>query len=372
MAGFKARRAALWVSGFIAVAVLVALGGWLFLMHEMRARVTDALGPLGSAEDVQVGYARITLSRVRLRGPQGWPTDDTLRAERVILNIDMKALLTNHVHIPHVTVDGFYLSVARFPDGQVQLLPNLNEPTREALARSDQQAQHAREARQIDHVTFERGAMEFFDQSVRTPPYRILISNARANIDDLQLPALDNKTTLDMSGTIKGPAHTGTVGFNGWMVINTKDSQTHTSLRNVDIATLDPYLLRKAGARTTVTGGTLDLTLDATVQNYRIHAPGTLVVNHLQLSDNGDPLDTFLSIPTKAAIAALKDHGQIKLDFELDGDLHDPKFSLNESLTRKIAAGFAKALGVSTEGVAKGAGDAVKGIGNALKNLLSK
>jgi hypothetical protein len=95
------------------------------------------------------------------------------------------------------------------------------------------------------------------------------------------------------------------------------------------------------------------------------------VLNHLQLSEGGNPLDTFMSIPTKAAIAALKDRrDQIKLDFVLDGNLRDPKFSLNESLSKKLAAGFAKALGVSAEGVAKGAGDTVKGIGNALKNLL--
>lgn len=372
MASLKARRAALWASGVIAVLVLALAGGWLFVMHEMKLRVLDALGPLGSAEEIDTGYARITLSRVRLRGPQGWPTGDTLRAERVILNIDMKALLTNRVHIQHVSVDGFYLSVARLPNGDVQLLPTLNDDTRVAIADTDNQVKHAREERVIDHVTFERGTMEFFDSTVSQPPYKILITNARANVDDLHLPALDNKTTLDMSGTIKGPSHAGTVGFNGWMVIASKDSNTHTNMRNVDIVTLDPYLLHKAGARTKVTSGTLDLTLDAAVQNYTIHAPGSVVVNNLQLSDNGDPLDTFLSIPTRAAIAALKSHGQIKLDFVLDGNLHDPKFSLNESLSRKMAAGFAKALGVSTEDIAKNAGDTVKGIGSALKNLLSK
>jgi hypothetical protein len=135
--------------------------------------------------------------------------------------------------------------------------------------------------------------------------------------------------------------------------------------------TLDPYLLKKAGAKSTVTGGTIDLTLDAAVKDYRIHAPGAVVLNHLQLSEGGNPLDTFMSIPTKVAIAALKDRReQIKLDFVLDGNLRDPKFSLNESLSKKLAAGFAKALGVSAEGVAKGAGETVKGIGNALKNLL--
>jgi hypothetical protein len=372
MAGTKARRVALWAGAVIVVLLLAVVGGGFFVAHEMKARVLEALGPLGSVEDIDVGYARITLSRVRLRGPQGWPTDDTMRAERVTLNVDMRALLSNRVHLRHVTVDGFYLAIVRFANGRVELLPSLRQSTREAQAGSSEAAAHAQEDRMIDHVTFERGAMEFFDESVQTPPYRILISDARANIDNLHLPALAEPTTLEMTGSIKGPSHTGTVAFNGWVKIANTDSQTHTTLHNVDIVTLDPYLLRKAGAKTSITGGTLDLTLDATVHDYRIHAPGSVTLNRLQLSDDGNPLDTFLTIPTKLAVAALKNHDQIKLDFELDGDLRDPKFSLNESLMKKLAAGFAKVVGVNTEGVAKNAGGVVKSIGDTLKNLFGK
>ncbi len=109
------------------------------------------------------------------------------------------------------------------------------------------------------------------------------------------------------------------------------------------------------------------------MQNYRIHAPGSLTLNHLQIGNSGNGANTFMSLPTKIAIAALKDRKeQIKLDFTLDGDLRDPKFSLSESLSKKLATGFAKALGVSAESVAKGVTDTVRGIGNALKNLLGQ
>jgi len=42
----------------------------------------------------------------------------------------------------------------------------------------------------------------------------------------------------------------------------------------------------------------------------------------------------------------------------------------SESLLTKMGNGFASALGVSVEGVAKGAGETVKDLGNALRNLL--
>jgi hypothetical protein len=176
-----------------------------------------------------------------------------------------------------------------------------------------------------------------------------------------------------MTGRIKGPQHTGTVSFNGWVKIATKDSQTTTQLRGVDIVTLDPYLLKKVSAKTPVAGGTLDMTVTATVQNQQLHAPGVMTIDHLQLADTGDPLDTFLSLPTKIAVAALKRHGdRITLHFELDGNLSDPKFSLNESLATKLSSGFAEALGVNVKGVAKGVGETLKGLSGALRNLIGQ
>ncbi|VXC45769.1 conserved hypothetical protein [Burkholderia sp. 8Y] len=374
MAGRRAQRGARWAVGIVVALVVVVIGGWLFVAHQMKERIRETLGPNGSVDEIDVGFGQITLSRVRLRGPQDWPTTDALRAERVVLDVDMRAVLSNRVHLRDVSVDNYYLSIARSADGRVRVLPGLKDTAREADAKpGDKAAEHAKEEKLIDRVTFERGAMEFFDASVRQPPYRVLISDARATIDHLHLPALTDRTALSMNGSIKGPSHTGAISWGGWMVIANKDSQTRATLRGVDVSTVDPYLLKKAGAKTAVTGGTIDMTIDANVRNYRIHAPGTLTLNHLQISDGDGPLDTFLSIPTKAAIAALKDRKEeIKLDFVLDGDLRDPKFSLSESLSKKLAAGFAKALGVSAEGVAKGAGETVKGIGNALKNLLGQ
>lgn len=375
MAGSGARRGALWGTGIVVALVAVVMGGWLFVVHQMKERILETLGPNGSVEEIDVGFGHVTLSRVRLRGPKDWPASDAMRAERIVLEIDMHSLIARPIHLRSVSVDNYYLSIVRSADGRVRILPGLKQSARAADAspESRERYEHAQEEKLVDRVSFERGSMEFFDSSVQDPPYRVLIGDARATVDHIHLPALTDRTDLSMTGSIKGPSHTGNVSWGGWMVIANKDSQTRATLRNVDVQTLDPYLLKKAGAKAAVTGGTIDMTVDSTVKNYRIHAPGTLVLNHLQISDSGNPLDTFLSIPTKAAIAALKDRKeQIKLDFVLDGDLRDPKFSLSESLSKKLAAGFAKALGISAEGVAKGAGETVRGIGNALKNLLGQ
>jgi len=369
------QRVALLAGVIVAVVVLASLGGWRLVVAEMKQRVLEMLGPLGMVEKIDIGFSNVTLTHVRMRAPRDWPAGDTFRAERVALEFDLRSLLAKQVHFRNVTVDSYYLSVVRSVDGRMHLLPNLNQATREAEGQAPASAKRANDKKLIDHITLTRGTIEFFDQSVQKPAYRLLITDVGATVDHLNLPELTDATTLNMTGSIRGPSHTGTVSFGGWIKIASSDSHTHTTLRNVDISKLDPYLLKQAGTKAAVKSGTIDLSLDATVRNYRIRAPGTFTLHHLQLkeSEDGNPLDTFLSIPTNAAVAALKDHhGEIKLKFQLDGDLRDPKFSLNESLSEKLGAGFAKALGVGAQGVAKGAGETIKGIGGALLNLLPK
>ncbi|PQV45422.1 DUF748 domain-containing protein [Paraburkholderia sp. BL21I4N1] len=374
MAMSKGKRWIVAVGGVLLVLIVVAIGALQFAQREVKARVIAALGPLGSADSIDVGLTSVHLTNVVLKAPPGWPAGDPLRADEITLTPDIRDLIARRMHLRSVVVRGFDMAVLRAKDGTIGLLPNL----RQSVNQADDQASGAAALatprdKLIDHISFEQGNFHFYDMTVGPPAFKVTVSNANATVDHLHLPALSEPTNVNLTGSIKGPAHTGTVSFYGWIKIASKDSQTTSTLRGVDVTMLDPYLLKKAGAKAQVTGGTVDLTVDSTVRNYQLHAPGTVTVHNLQLADSGDPLDTFMSIPTKAAIAALKAHnGDITLHFVLDGNLRDPKFSVREGIVKRIGADFAKTLGVSVEGVAKGAGETVKGLGNALKNLLGQ
>ncbi|WP_176061145.1 DUF748 domain-containing protein [Paraburkholderia sp. BCC1876] len=374
MAMSKGKRWIVAVGGVLLVLIVVAIGALQFAQREVKARVIAALGPSGSADSIDVGLTSVHLTNVVLKAPPGWPAGDPLRADEITLTPDIRDLIARRMHLRSVVVRGFDIAVLRAKDGTIDLLPNL----RQSVNQADNQASGAAapatpREKLVDHISFEQGNFHFYDMTVGPPAFKVTVSNANATVDHLHLPALTEPTNLNLTGSIKGPAHTGTVSFNGWIKIASKDSQTTSMLRGVDVTMLDPYLLKKAGAKAQVTGGTVDLTVDSTVRNYQLHAPGTVTVHNLQLADSGDPLDTFMSIPTKAAIAALKSHnGDITLHFVLDGNLRDPKFSVREGIVKRIGADFAKTLGVSVEGVAKGAGETVKGLGNALKSLLGQ
>ena len=377
MAMSKARRWAIAAGGVLLVLIVVAVGALQFAQREVKERIIAALGPLGSAESIRVGLTSVHLTNVLLKAPPNWPAGDPLRADEITITPDIRDLLARRMHIRSVVVRGFDIAVLRSKDGAIRLMPNLRQSINGPINGSDDEASGAAtpssREKLVDHVSFERGNFHFYDMTVGPPAFKVTVSNANATVDHLHLPALTEPTNVSVTGSIKGPTHTGTVSFGGWIKIASKDSQTTSTLRGVDVVMLDPYLLKKTGAKAQVTGGTVDLTVDSTVRNYQLHAPGTVTIHHLQLADSDNPLDTFMSIPTKAAIAALKTHnGDITVHFVLDGNLRDPKFSVQESLMTRLGTGFAKAMGVSVEGVAKGAGETVKGLGNALKNLLGQ
>jgi hypothetical protein len=159
------------------------------------------------------------------------------------------------------------------------------------------------------------------------------------------------------------------VTVNGWAEIATKDSEVRTRLAGVDLVAFQPYLIK--AAETGVRRGALDLDLQSTVQRNRLRAPGRIVLSGLELNAGR----SFMGMPREAVVQMLKNgDGRIVADFELSGDIADPKFSLNESLLAQVATASAKVLGISLEGLAAGIGSAggaaAEGIGSALGRLL--
>ena len=104
--------------------------------------------------------------------------------------------------------------------------------------------------------------------------------------------------------------------------------------------------------------GRLDLDLDATVRQQRLHAPGTVVLTDLALGRGG----SFAGVPQQLVVAAMRQRGRIELKFTLAGRLDDPAFSVNENLATRIAVGLAASLGVSVGGAVEGLGGLIKGL----------
>ncbi len=345
------------------LAVLVAAGALLFqvAVRQLRSGIEQALGPRASVGALDVTWSGIELRELRLRAaPKGWPAADELRAARVKVVPELSSVFGSVWRVRSVTIEEAYVSVLRTRDGRLRVVPALLEgrPAQEKEA----SATAAPQVR-IGRVLLTGASVEFFDASVRQPAHRMRIAELRTELEDLSLPALDRPVRIELHGVFKGPKRDGSIDISGQVTPSTRDAQLSARLQGVDLISLEPYLLKvnEAGVRR----GSLDLQLDATVARNRLHAPGQLTLTDLELGSGGGLLGTFVGVPRQLVIASLSRNGRIDLKFTLDGRLDDPKFSLNEALALRAAAGLAESLGVSVGGV-------VEGVGNMFKGLLGQ
>lgn len=361
-----ASRLTRWTLIAVAAAAVIAAAaaiGLNFATKELKSRIESALGPESEVGDIVVGWSAIEIHRLRIRGPKGWPAADTLRAQRIVVAPDLRALLSAQVRVSRIAVEEAYLSMLRTRDGRLRVVPSLLEKEKDAGKTGS-----AAPPVHIGTIELTNGVLEFFDATVRQPPHMLRIEQLRATVESLNVPELSGRTQLKLEGVVKGVQRNGTLAVSGWGELATKDSEITMTLRGVDLVTLQPYLIKTS--ETGVRRGSLDLDLKSTVHKNVLRAPGTLTLGGLELASGGGTLGTFMGMPRQAVLNALKNRNdQITLRFTLAGNLNDPKFSLNEDFYRRAGSGIAETLGVSFEGLARGVGGVTRGIGDAVKKL---
>ncbi|WP_157603902.1 DUF748 domain-containing protein [Rhizobacter sp. Root1221] len=349
----KRVRSMMWGGAVLAVAVVVFLV-FQVAVRQLRAGIEQALGPRASVDSLEVGWSGVVLTGLRVRAERpGWPADDELRADRVRVVPALSSLFSDAWRVNLVRVEGAYVSVLRRRDGGLQVVPGLVRPSAKPAAATGRPVH-------IGRIELVDATVAFYDASVRQPAHRMRLERLNAELEDIALPALDRPVSVALQAVFKGPKRDGDISIQGQVTPATRDADIAARLTGVDLIALEPYLLKvsEAGVRR----GTLDLSLDAKVARQHLHAPGVLVLKDLELGAGGGMFGTFAGVPRQAVLASLSRDGRIDMKFTLEGRLDDPKFSLNETLSLRIAAGLAESLGVSIGGVVDGVGGVIKGL----------
>lgn len=350
--------------GLIALMVLGALiaaglVGFRFAVGVLKGKVVEALGPESEIDDIRVGWSSVELRGLRIKAPTGWPAAETFRAERVTIVPSLRSVLSREIGVQSITIVRSYLSALRTTEGPLQVIPSLLTGT---AGRGEPAAPPAAAPRTltIGRITFLDGVLEFFDATVTQPPFKIRLEQVQATVRDLLVAALTGKTRVELAGVLKGVRRDGTVTIAGWVEFATRNSSVKTTLRGVDLLALQPYFIK--APETAVRKGALDLDLQSDVSKGRLMAPGKLTIAGLELAPATSAVGTFMGMPREVVLASLKNKDdRIATNFVLEGDIDNPQFSLNESLTTRLASSLAETLGVSLGGVAKG----VEGLGQS-------
>lgn len=374
----RTRRWLLTIGGILAVLLIAAFAAFQFAIKALKSQVEQALGPHGEVKEIRVSLTGVEVTGIRIRAPDvpvsagganksSWPAEDQLRAERIVIVPALRDLLSAKVVLHSIRIEGAYLSMLRAKDGRMRVLPSLLE---KAVAEDGKAGAPPVTIGKIELVN---SVVEFFDATVHQPPHKIRLEQINASVEKLSLPDIKGQSKISVEGTLKGVRRDGTISISGPIELASKESELTTRLRGVDLVALQPYLIK--AAETGVRKGTLDLDLKSTVKNSVLHAPGTLSLSGLELAPTGS--GTFMGMPRNAVVSMMKDKsGQITIKFTLDGNLNDPRFSLNENFMTRVGSSMAGTLGISIEGLAKGVGSAgsgiAKGVGDSLGKLFGK
>jgi len=350
-----------------AAAVAVLLGVATFAVHDARQRILQALGPRTTVGAISLSYPTVTLRDVRVAAdpaPGAWPADEEFDAQEVAIDITAASLWGYRrgepLTIADVRVRDGTLVMLRTP-GHLAMLPALRDSSRaRAAALQSSQAVAPGEAATalvIEHMRFERMAVDLRDATLPARPHRLRFEQVHGTVADLELPRLAEPIALDLQGVLKGSERDGQVSLKGSLTPAAHDANLAVRLSGIDMIALQPYLL-KLGERS-VRHGRLDLALDAGIVDRQVHAPGQLAITGLEFGDDGG---TFAGVQRRAVLAALKRDGRIALKFTLEGRTDDPKFSLDENLALRLAAGLGESVGGGVKSVVSGVGSAIKGL----------
>ena len=341
-----------WTLIIIGSTALVAVGFYIayrVALGELRTRVVSALGAQSEIGDLHVSFKDIVITDLKINAPTGWPSRQTLSAMRVVISPDLGSLVSGTLRVNRITAERAYLAVLRDRNGKMRVLPNLTEKMSASGGKGDGSATTTR-AVLIEAIELKDSAVSYFDAEIRSPALEVKLDNVNARITDLRMPSLTGKSDIALTANIRGTTQSGTLAVKGQMEFATRDSNIKTTLRDVEILVLEPYLIK--AAETGVRKGTLDLDLTANIVSQRLTAPGLLTLKNLELRSGDNVASTFMGMPRDTVINLLRQRdGRIEVPFKLEGNLNDPRFALDSAFKTRLGIAAATALGVSLSGL---------------------
>lgn len=128
----------------------------------------------------------------------------------------------------------------------------------------------------------------------------------------------------------------------------------------------------------------MSLEIDLKIKSRIISAPAKAVLSNLEFKSGAGYGSKFIGVPRDLVLKLLKtNNNEIIIDFIIEGDMSDPKFSLRESFIKRMTLNLAEKLGLGVveagksvvglgaEGV-KEIGKGVKSLGEGIKKLFGR
>lgn len=319
---------------------------------------------------VEVRWGQVKAQKARLADGAG---KTMAMVEDVTLKADFMGLLKGAYILDETVLLKPYLLIETDRKGAI-VSPVLPAPVAQPTSKGSEKPLILRGIRVAE------GSLDILEGQGKRSPVPIRLRDIELSIDNLEVPPADRVASFRLKASIPGKTGTGSIEASGTINLRTRDSRGHIDIRGMDMVPLKPYYENLGTAE--ITRGFLDLTMDFTVASGKVKAPGKAIVKNLQFETRPGLTGAFAGVPLKGLVAVLKKgNDEIPFTFIVEGDLHDPRFSLKENLARRLTFGLAEQLGLSvgnmgeslvSEGGRSGrkAGEALKDLGEQLKKKI--
>jgi hypothetical protein len=331
------------LAAFLALAIaLLAYNANKIIKHELQ----QFLGKGFSVEEISLRWGHVEVREIRLLRPD---SKEAFSAKDLEVRADFIGLIKKEDVISDITLDTPNLFLEVDKRGKI-IFP---WPKRGNNGRTDrvQGKSPDKGARPflIKKFKIKHGSLDYLDRKVSARPALIQLREVRAELHDFSTPPDNRMSDYAIAASIPGRLKKGSLKAEGTLNRSTRDTKSKLAIRDLDITQLRPYFEKKGDVE--VTQGLLSLDADIVVEKAKINSSGKIMIRGLAFrTDSGG----ILGLPQLAVTKLLKDsHEQISLDFTIEGDLNNPRFSITDSLIQQLSLSLAKLLGMPVEAISK-------------------
>jgi hypothetical protein len=337
------------------------------IKHELES----FLGEDFSARKIDLHWGEVEALDISFKNPAG---KEVFKAERLVLEADFIGLLKKKYTLSNLSLENPYILLEKDTKGKI-----ITPFPKKGSQKEEEKPMLPVFFKKI-HVT--NGSLDYFDRSASIKPVLTKLRNVELEFKDLTFPPGDNFSSYNLSASILGKQHAGSLRSNGKIKLANKDMDGKVEIKRLDITDFKPYYQKKGDVN--VTRGIIDMNVDVKIRSNEINSPGKAVLKDLEFERGSGMGDKFLNMPLSAVVSFLKNNNnEIVVNFVVEGDLNNPKFNLRESFMNKISIAMAEKLGLSIQRIgesivetgaegAKEVGKSAKGIGETIKKFLQR
>jgi uncharacterized protein involved in outer membrane biogenesis len=329
------------IIAFIVLAAVLMAAGYAAAPTAKRmmiAKVESATGLTPSVGSVSLSLWRgvATAHNVVLPNVKPYREPTLLRARRVSVSMALLPLLSKRVEVSRVAVKDAEVTLERDRQGRT----NLQALQERVAARARPKEAPTEPAEptplRVDRVTFTDSAVRFVDHTGPSAPTTLVLKDIRASVRDIDstragevLPSPFNlQATVDTprQGRIRAEGRTNPFG-------PLANFDLKLTMEQLDLPVLQELHPERA---LVVKEGLADLTSSATCRDYQLNAHNQLALHNLDVKPR-KRTSQVAGLPATQVVAFLQREKDIELEFDVTGDVRNPKANLQPVVEELMA-----------------------------------